>query len=37
MALASRVLPQPGGPHSKTPAGTFKPNASNSFACLTGA
>lgn len=29
MALASSVLPQPGGPYSKTPAGTVRPRLSN--------
>lgn len=37
IAFANKVLPQPGGPHNSTPAGTVKPKASNSFECLTGA
>lgn len=36
-ALANKVLPQPGGPHNRTPVGTSKPNAVNSLACVTGA
>ncbi|KAF4520515.1 hypothetical protein B566_EDAN004809 [Ephemera danica] len=36
-ALANRVLPQPGGPHSKTPAAELRPRVANSSANLTGA
>lgn len=37
IALARRVLPQPGGPQRRTPPGTLIPKSSNCFACLTGA
>lgn len=33
IAFANKVLPQPGGPHKRTPVGVFMPNASNCFAC----
>lgn len=32
IALANNVLPQPGGPHKRTPVGTSNPNAENSLA-----
>jgi len=35
-ALASKVLPHPGGPYSKTPAGALTPNASNLSGSLIG-
>lgn len=37
MAFASKVLPQPGGPHSKTPVGVFKPRLANCSEYLIGA
>lgn len=37
IALASNVLPQPGGPQSKTPDGVLRPSALKCSACLTGA
>ena len=36
MALANSVLPQPGGPYSSTPGGTFKPKASKVSGLLMG-
>lgn len=36
-ALASRVLPQPGGPQSNTPEGAEIPNSANCSGYLTGA
>ena len=35
-ALARRVLPQPGGPQIRIPAGAVSPNCSNCFLYLTG-
>ena len=35
--FASSVLPQPGGPASKTPDDDERPRAAKSSACLTGA
>lgn len=37
IAFANNVLPQPGGPHNKTPVGVVKPNALNCSECFTGA
>ena len=36
-AFANRVLPQPGGPQSKTPAGVTSPKLENSSENCTGA
>jgi len=35
-ALASRVLPQPGGPNRSTPDGEVSPMAANCCGCLMG-
>ena len=37
IALASNVLPQPGGPHSNTPMGVVNPRAVKCSECRTGA
>lgn len=37
IALASRVLPHPGGPASRTPEGVFKPRALDCSGYFTGA
>ena len=35
-ALATKVLPQPGGPYSKTPAGALRPISLNIYGFLMG-
>ena len=35
-ALATRVLPQPGGPYSSTPVGADRPSAAKRSGCLMG-
>ena len=35
-AFATKVLPQPGGPYSKTPAGALKPILLNFSGCKIG-
>lgn len=37
IALASNVLPQPGGPHNNTPVGVVNPRAVKCSECRTGA
>lgn len=37
IALANNVLPQPGGPHKRTPVGVVNPSALNCSTCFIGA
>lgn len=37
IAFANKVLPQPGGPHNKTPVGVFRPRLAKCSWYLIGA